>query len=122
MKKILLVLSIVLIVGASELWAQCRDIRIPRGRISTVVKGFTTKDRLCYRVRARFGQKITLHLASPERRVNFSLFEDYYDSGFTANSVREWQGELSNTDTYLIYVGGDGVKPRTPFTLELTIR
>jgi hypothetical protein len=121
MKKILLILSLGLLTGATEARArQCKDIHIPRGRISTAVKGVTTKGYACYRIRARYGQKITLHLASPDRHVTFSLTEDYYDADFTAEDVRDWEGGVGNVDAYLISVGGG--KRGSPFTFEVTIR
>jgi hypothetical protein len=120
MKKILVIVSFVLLFGAAQAWAQCRDIRIPRGRISTSVSGTTTPKFRCYRIRARDGQRITLHLTSRDQRVTFSMREDYYDADFTAYEVRDWEGETGNVDTYLISVGGG--KNNTPFTLEVTIR
>ena len=122
MRKIMLILSLVLFIGAAEAFAQCKDIRIPRGRISTTVKGTSNGDRNypCYRIRARAGQKITLHLASPDKRVTFSLRQDYYDADFTADSVRDWEGSTGDVDAYLISVGGG--KRGSPFTLEVTIR
>lgn len=121
MKKILLILSFVLLFGASEAFSQCKEIRIPRGRISTTVSGTVNKNYKCYRIRARAGQRIMLHLASRDRRVLFSLREDYDDSDFTAYDVRDWEGETGNVDTYLISVGSDTAK-NAAFTLEVTIR
>lgn len=120
MKKILILLAFVLLVGVSESAAQCKDIRIAHGRISTTVKGISTKDYPCYRIRARAGQKITLHLASADKRVTFSMREDYYDSDFTAADVRDWEGETGNVDAYLISIGGG--RKGSAFTLEVTIR
>lgn len=121
MKKILLITSLVLLFGVSEAWAQCRDIRIPRGRTSTTVSGVVNKNYKCYRIRARGGQRITLHLAARDRGVTFSLREDYYDSDFTAYEVRDWEGETGNVDAYLISVGSDRAKGAA-YTLEVTIR
>ena len=121
MKKMLLILSFVLLFGAAEAFSQCKDIRIPRGRVSTTVKGITNKNYQCYRIRARDGQRITLHLASRDRRVTFSLREDYFDADFTAYEVRDWEGETGNVDAYLISVGSDTAKGAA-FTLEVTIR
>ena len=122
MKKVLLVVSFVLLFGVAEAWAQkCRDIRIPRGRTSTIVSGVVNKNYTCYRIRARDGQRITLHLAARDRRVSFSLREDYEDADFTAYEVRDWEGETGNVDAYLISVGSDTAS-RAAFTLEVTIR
>lgn len=120
MKKLLITMAFVLLFGASEAWAQCKDIRIPRGRTSTSVKSLTTKNYVCYRIRARSGQKITLHLSSPDKRVTFSLTQDYYDADFTAESVRDWEGGVGDVDAYLVSVGGG--KTGSAFTLEVTIR
>ena len=121
MKKLLLIISFVLLFGAAEAFSQCKDIRIPRGRISTTVSGIVNKNYKCYRLRARDGQRISLNLAARDRRVTFSLREDYYDADFTAYEVREWEGETGNVDTYLISVGSDRAT-RAAFTLEVTIR
>ena len=45
------------LADSSEASAQCKDIRIPRGQISTTVKGVTAKKYACYRIRARAGKK-----------------------------------------------------------------
>lgn len=122
MKKILFILSLVLLAGASEAWAQkCKDIRIPRGQFSTSVKGLTTKNFVCYRIRAAVGQKITLRLTSADKRVKFSLAEDYFDADFTAEDVKFWEGEVGNVDAYLISVGGSG-KAGSAFTLDVKIK
>lgn len=120
MKRMLFLLSFVFIVGASEAWAQCKDIRIPRGQISTRVKGISKKNYDCYRIRARAGQKIVLRLAAADKRVTFSLREDYYDADFTAENARDWEGEIGNVDAYLISVGGG--KRGAAYTLEVAIK
>ncbi len=120
MKRLLLLSSFVLIVGVSEAWGQCKDIRIPRGQISTTLKGLSKKTNDCYRLRARAGQKIILHLAAADKRVTFSLSEDSYDADFTAQNVRDWEGETGNVDAYLISVGGG--KRGAAYTLEVTIK
>lgn len=119
-KKAVFGLGMVVGCLAGTAWTQCHDIRIPRGQISTVVNGLTIRKYICYRVRARPGQLITLHLTSPDPKVKFSLNEDYYDSDFTAEDVRDWQGEVGNVNAYLMMVGGGRIGSR--FKIELTIR
>ena len=108
------------LADSSEASAQCKNIRIPSGQISTTVKGVTAKKYACYRIRVRAGQKIILHLASADKRVKFSLSQDYYDADFTAENVRDWEGEIGDVDAYLISVGGG--KPGSAYMLEVTIR
>jgi len=120
MRKTLFIVLFVLIAGAATALAQCRDVRIARGRISTVVSGVTAKKGPCYRIRAKRGQTITIHLAAANRGVHFFMTEDYYDAGFTAENVRDWEGQLGNVNAYI--VGVEGPRPALPFKLEVTIR
>jgi hypothetical protein len=53
-----------------------------------------------------WGFYFILHLASADKRVTFSLSEDYYGSDFTVRDVRDWEGETGNVDAYLISIGG----------------
>jgi len=120
MKRAIVGFLMILGCFAAASWSQCHDIRIPRGQISTVVNGTTIRKYICYRVRARPGQLITLHLTSPDPKVKFSLSEDYYDADFTAEDVRDWQGEVGNVDAYLMTVGGGRTGSR--YKIELTIK
>jgi len=113
------VLSILFLGGAA--YSQgCRDIRFAKGRSSAVVTGATVKGYLCYRIRARQGQTITMHLDSADPKVKFSLTEDYFDADFTAQDVRDWEGQPGNVDAYLISVGGG--RAGRPFSLSVAIR
>jgi hypothetical protein len=120
MKRPVIFVSIVILFLVGNALSQCRDIRIPKGQISTVVKGVTQSKYPCYRIRAKFGQKITLHLSSPSQKTRFSLSEDHYDSGFVAEDIRDWEGKLGDVNAYLVTVGGS--RPGTLFKLELTLR
>ena len=129
MKKIIAAFSIALLLGASDVWAECRDmgnIRFARGRTTGIVKGRVTASKnLCYTIKTRDGQRMTVHLTSPKKRVRFSIVPDRYDADFVegADDVTDWEGELndvSGTEAYIISVGVP--KGADTFTLEVTIR
>ena len=130
MKKLLFVLSFVLFLGVSDVWAQCKNggqIRFPRGRTSTVIKGrVSAAKNICYKFRARGSQRLIAHLTSPSKRVRFTVIPDFYDAMWLegADDVTDWEGELANpaNDDYIISVGIPKGRGSDTFTLEITIR
>lgn len=107
--------------------AQCRGtdriivkrVSFPRGRTTAVVKDTV---RLCtshhYRLRARHGQTMTVHLAAGER-TSFTLYTPTGDTPEGADGVRDWSGELPESGDFTINVGTDVT---AAYTLEVTIR
>ena len=126
MKRRAVALLCLLLLGASTAWAQCREggsIRFPRGRTSTVIKGRVTAARaVCYKFRARPGQRLIAHLTSPGKRARFSLLPDAFDTEEIVSDTSDWEGELDGSygNDYILSVylpkGSD------TFTLEVTIR
>jgi hypothetical protein len=110
--------------GASAA-AQCRGtdaiiqkrIRFARGRTTAVVKDTV---RLCtgheYRLRARAGQTMSLHLAAG-RRTSMTLRAP--DGEALLDGGNDWEGALPSTGEYTIHVGTDAT---ARYTLEVTIR
>jgi hypothetical protein len=117
---------LVLVVGASGVWAQCSRIRFARGRTTAVLSSKVGPDkRACYKLHAREGQHLSAHLTSPDRRARFFVGPDEEDADFLegAEDVTDWEGELSSNSgsgDFLIMV----TAPRAgaTFTLEVTIR
>jgi hypothetical protein len=107
--------------------AQCRTtdraipkaIRFARGRTTAVIKDTV---RLCtsheYRLRARAGQTMTVHLAAG-KRTSFTLQAPSGDTVEGADGVNDWNGELPQTGEYVITIGTDAT---AAYTLEVTIR
>ncbi|MFL6374176.1 MAG: hypothetical protein ACJ73D_05880 [Pyrinomonadaceae bacterium] len=120
MKKLLMMIGITVMLTGAAYSQGCRDIRFAKGHSSAVVDGLTTKHYVCYRIRARSGQTITLHLDSPDPKVKFSMTQDYFDADFTAEDVRDWEGQTGDVDGYLISVGGS--RAGTKFSLSVAIR
>jgi hypothetical protein len=113
--------------GAAVAAAQCRgtdrsipkQVRFPRGRTTAVIKDTV---RLCtsheYRLRARAGQTMTLHLATG-KRTSFTLSSPSGDTPEGADGSKDWSGELPETGDYTINIGTDAT---AAYTLEVTIR
>ena len=107
--------------------AQCRSadriipkqIRFARGRTTAIIKDTI---RLCtsheYRLRARAGQTMSIHLAAG-KRTSFTLQPPSGDMIEDADGVKDWSGELPVTGEYVIAIGTDAT---AAYTLEVTIR
>lgn len=107
--------------------AQCRgtdrvipkQVRFPRGRTTAVIKETI---RLCtgheYRLRARAGQTMTVHLATGNR-TSFTVNTPAGDTPEGADGVKDWSGELPETGEYIVNIGTDAT---AAYTLEITIR
>ena len=107
--------------------AQCRgtdriipkQVRFPRGRTTAVIKDTI---RLCtgheYRLRARAGQTMTVHLATGNR-TSFTVYAPAGDTPEGADGAKDWSGELAETGDYTVSIGTDAT---AAYTLEVTIR
>jgi hypothetical protein len=117
---------LVLVVGASGAWAQCSRIKFARGRTTAIINGRAgAKKSACYKLHAREGQHMIVHLTSPDKKATFSIGPDEYDADFLsgASDVKDWEGDLSSASgngDFLIFVGAS--KTGATFTLEVTIR
>jgi hypothetical protein len=74
-----------------------------------------------YALKARAGQTMNVHLASPGKNARFTI----YPSGQArplddAKDRLDWSGELPDSGEYVITVMP--VKGRASYTLEVTIR
>ena len=96
-----------------------KQIRFQRGRTTAVIKDTV---RLCtsheFRLRARAGQTMTVHLATG-KRTSFTLQPPSGDMIEDADGVKDWSGELPVTGEYVIAIGTDVT---ASYTLEVTIR
>ena len=126
MKRVLVV-CLALLISASGTWAQqCARIKFARGRTTAVINGRVgAKKSACYKLHAREGQHMIVHLTSPDKKATFSIGPDEYDADFLsgASDVKDWEGDLSSASgngDFLIFVGAS--KAGAAFTLEVTIR
>lgn len=94
-----------------------KRIRFAPGRTTAVARDTI---RLCtsheYRLRARAGQTMSVHLATGDR-TSFTL---HTPTGTRpADGVNDWSGELPETGVYTVSIGTDTT---TRYALEVTIR
>ena len=128
MRKMLSILSLALLFGAAQAWAQCKDITIKRGQFSASVKGVINNDEVCYRGRTRVGQKIMVRLISSDSNVGFTLGREYDEGNDSdgenelskAENTRFWEGKIGNADGFLIFVKGR--KKGAVFTLKVSVK
>ena len=122
-KKIVFALLLTLI-GASAAWAQCSPIKFAPGRTSAVVNGKLNEDHYaCYQIHARAGQRMTVHVTSPSKRVRFSIGADSSVEYFSdAKVVADWEGELTdNSGAGNFQIAMTGPQAGATFTLEVSI-
>ena len=129
MKKLSISVLAILLIAAATTWAQKR-VRFPPGRTTVVLKGRTTggpsesggMNPVSYKLRARKGQTMTLHLTSAKKNAVFGLYAPGMDLVEGAQTVADWSGELPKTGDYEIIVFPEDEKTNTTFTLEITVR
>jgi hypothetical protein len=129
MKKLSISVLAILLIAVATAWAQKR-VRFPPGRTTVVLKGRTTggpsesggMNPVSYKLRARKGQTMTLHLTSAKKNAVFGLYAPGMDLVEGAQTVADWSGELPKTGDYEIIVFPEDEKTNTTFTLEITVR
>ena len=94
-----------------------KTIRFAKGRTSAIVKDTVQKGtRHEYRLSARAGQEMILHLAT-RGNASFTLYAPR--EGVLEGGVKEWAGPTPETGEYRILIETD--EPAS-YTLEVTIR
>ena len=128
MKRLDTALTLMMFVGTSAAWAQCRDggsIRFQRGKTSATLSGRVSAARaVCYKFRARAGQTLAVSLTSPGGRVRLDVIPDAFDvDDAVASDTTSWEGKLNGDygDDYIISVHLPG-KGSDAFTLKVTIK
>jgi hypothetical protein len=124
MKRMILTAGFaLLLLSVTEARAQCdgpRRVAFQRGLTTAVLKGeIPTSKAICYQLRARAGQKMIVHLASPTRGVLFTVIPDGFDVEPIAQDVTNWEGVLESAGDYTVSVHA----PRAgqTFALEISI-
>ncbi len=117
-------LALLLLTAANAQAQASRDIvrrvNFPRGRTTAVLRGTVRPGvGVEYLLRARAGQTMIVHLASPGD-VGFTIWSPNRE--FMADFRRDWTGELPQDGTYRVIVSPNSDRRPMPFTLEVTIR
>ena len=121
---------LVLLLASAPAWGKTVNVRFPKGRTTVVLKGRTTggpsesggMDPITYRLRARKGQTMTLHLTSAKKNAIFGVWAPGMEPIEMPQNATDWSGVLPKTGYYEISVWPEDEATDTAFTLELTIR
>jgi hypothetical protein len=131
MKRLAVALQLSLIFFISiAVSAKTIPVKFPPGRTTVILKGKTTggpsesggMDPITYRLRARAGQKITLHLTSAKKNAIFGVWAPGMNPVDIGSNPTDWSGTLPKTGAYEISVWPEDEATNTTFTLEITIR
>jgi hypothetical protein len=128
-RKVVLLLALLLLL-APNAWAKTIRVKFPAGRTTVILKGRTTggpsesggMDPITYRLRARKGQTLTLHLTSAKKNAIFGVWAPGMDPVDVGQNPTDWSGTLPKTGDYEISVWPEDEATNTTFTLEVTIR
>ena len=129
MRKLSAVILVLLLTTAPA-WGKTITVRFPKGRTTVILKGRTTggpsesggMDPITYRLRARSGQILTLHLTSAKKNAIFGVWAPGMDPMDVGTNPTDWSGTLLKTGDYEISVWPEDETTNTTFTLEVTIR
>lgn len=130
MKRLAVVVLALLLFMANTTLAKTIRVKFPPGRTTVILKGKTTggpsesggMDPIAYKLRARKGQHMTLHLVSAKKNAVFGVYLPGMDLLEGAQNVTDWSGPLPKSGDYEIMVFPENEVTNTPFTLEITIR
>jgi hypothetical protein len=121
---------IVLLLATAPAWGKTVVVRFPKGRTTVILKGRTTggpsesggMDPITYRLRAKAGQTLTLHLTSAKKNAVFGVWAPGMDPIDVGQNATDWSGTLPKNGNYEISVWPEDETTNTTFTLEVTIR
>jgi hypothetical protein len=129
MRKATFVTLFALLLFASAAWGQGvqRPVRVwfKPGRTTEVLKGFVPIGRTArYVLNARGGQEMTIHVTSPRKDIDFSVYAPNENVAMEgARDMTDWTGTLPRSGDYWIVVANAGGTTRGDnYTLEVSIR
>ncbi|MCA1620889.1 MAG: g-type lysozyme inhibitor [Acidobacteria bacterium] len=130
MKKFAAAVLTLTFLLAPSVPAKTVNVKFPKGRTTVVLKGRTTggpsesggMDPITYRLRAKRGQTMTLHLTSAKKNAIFGVWAPGMDPMDLGQNPTDWSGKLPKTGAYEISVWPEDEATDTTFTLEITIR
>ncbi len=130
MKRVAVALLTLVLCMAATAWAKTIRVKFPPGRTTVILKGKTTggpsesggMDPIAYRLRARKGQQMIVHLTSAKKNAVFGVWAPGMDPMDVGQNPTDWTGELPKTGYYEISVWPEDETTDTAFTLEVTIR
>jgi hypothetical protein len=125
MKRALAVLTFLtfaLLVGATDARAQCKSQRVKfeRGASTASLRGRVSAGRaVCYELRARAGQRMSVRLTSTRKAVRFGVMPPGFDREPLVEDVTNWEAVLEEDGDYAISLS----VPRGSdfYTFEVTV-
>ena len=129
MRKVSVAVLTLVLLLVNVAWARTIRVKFPRGSNSVVLKGRTTggpsesggMDPIAYTLKARKGQKMTLHLTSEKKNAVLAVYAPGMDLVEGTQNVDDWIGKLPKTGQYEIIVFPQDEATDTNFTLKITI-
>ena len=130
MKKFAAAVLTLTLLLAPSVPAKTVNVKFPKGRTTVVLKGRTTggpsesggMDPITYRLHAKRGQTMTLHLTSAKKNAVFGVWAPGMEPIEMPQNATDWSGKLPKTGAYEISVWPEDEATDTTFTLEVTIR
>jgi hypothetical protein len=109
-------------MGAASARAQCESHRVKfeRGATTAAVRGKVSARRaVCYELRARAGQRMSVRLTSTKKVVRFGVMPPGFDREPLAENVTNWEALLAEDGDYTISISVP--KGSDFYTFEVTI-
>jgi hypothetical protein len=100
-------------------------VRFQPGRTTAIIHGVArTAGIYEWVLRAKAGQRMTVHLTSSNKGVELSIYGPHDQNPDDALGVYDWEGDLDTSGDYkIILINNREGGPRNPtYTLEVTVR
>ena len=123
MKRTFAVVTLALLLCANDAGAQCKSQRVKfaRGATTAALRGKVTSARaVCYELRARAGQRMSVRLTSTGKKVRFGVMPPGFDREPVAENVTNWEAVLEEDGDYVISVSVP--KGSDFYTFEVTVQ
>ena len=123
-------LALTFLLAPAAATAKTINVKFPKGRTTVILKGRTTggpsesggMDPITYRLVAKRGQTMTLHLVSAKNNAIFGVWAPGMEPMDLGENPTDWSGTLPKSGAYEISVWPEDEATDTTFTLEVTIR
>ena len=123
MKRTLAFVIAAALLCAADAGAQCvsKRVKFQRGATTAALRGKVTAARaVCYELRARAGQKMSVRLTSTTKTVRFGVMPPGFDREPLAENVTNWERVLEEDGDYAISVSVP--KGSDFYTFEVTVQ
>lgn len=123
MKRAFAAVIIALALCATDAAAQCavKRVKFERGSTTAALRGKVSASRaVCYELRARAGQKMSVRLTSTSKTVRFVVTPPGFDREPIVSKVTNWEGVLQEDGDHSISITVP--KGSDFYSLEVTVQ